>query len=61
MTKEIFTKQQLEAAIIEYNLTELVNTLPPQNYIARRKKTVRSSIEDLYKDLMLTPLSKSNT
>ena len=59
MTKEIFTKQQLEAAIIEYNLTELVNTLPPQNYIARRKKTVRSSIEDLYKDLMLTPYLKA--
>ena len=59
MTKEIFTKQQLEAAIIEYNLTELVNTLPPQNYIARRKKTVRCSIEDLYKDLMLTPYLKA--
>lgn len=59
MTKEIFTKQQLEAAIIEYNLTELVNTLPPQNYIASRKKTVRSSIEDLYKDLILTPYLKA--
>ena len=59
MTKEIFTKQQLEAAIIEYNLTELVNTLPPQNYIARRKKTLRSSIENLCKDLMLTPHLKA--
>lgn len=55
----IFTKQQLEAAIIEYNLTELVNTLPPQNYIARRKKTVEDSIEVLRNDFMLTPHLKA--
>ena len=55
----IFTKQQLEAAIIEYNLTELVNTLPPQNYIARRKKTIEDSIEALRNDFMLTPHLKA--
>lgn len=55
----IFTKQQLEAAIIEYNLTELVNTLPPQNYIARHKKTVEDSIEALRNDFMLTPHLKA--
>ncbi len=59
MTKEFFTKQQLEAAIIEYNLTELVNTLPPQNYIARHKKTVEDSIEALRNDFMLTPHLKA--
>lgn len=59
MSKNTISQQQLNAAIEAYNLTELVNTLPPQNYIARRKKTVEDSIEALRNDFMLTPYLKA--
>ena len=57
--KIIITQQQIDAAITTYNLQDLVKILPPQNYISHAQKTVRSTIEALCKDFVLTPYLKA--
>lgn len=58
-TKNTISQQQIDAAIATYNLQDLVKILPPQNYISHAQKTVRSTIEALCKDFVLTPYLKA--
>lgn len=57
--KNIITQQEIDAAIIAYNLQDLIKIFPPKNYKAHAKKTVRSTIEALCKDFVLTPYLKA--
>ena len=58
-TKNTISQQQLNAAIEAYNLQDLVKILPPANYKAHAKKTVRSTIEAVCQDFILTPYLKA--
>ena len=57
--EKIISEEQLKEAIEKFNLQDLVNTLPPANYKAHKKRTVEDSIEALRNDFILTPYLKA--
>ena len=57
--EKIISAEQLKEAIEKFNLQDLINTLPPANYKAHKKRTVEDSIEALRNDFILTPYLKA--
>ncbi|MBR1601547.1 MAG: hypothetical protein IJ677_08225 [Alphaproteobacteria bacterium] len=60
-SKKIISATQLKAAIRAYKLKGLIIHLPPKAYKKHASQTVRSTIESLCKDFVLTPFFKSNS
>ena len=58
-SKKIISTTQLKAAIIVYKLKGLIIHLPPKAYKKHASQTVRSTIESLCKDFVLTPFLRA--
>ena len=58
-SKKIISTTQLKAAIRAYKLKGLIIHLPPKAYKKHASQTVRSTIESLCKDFVLTPFLRA--
>lgn len=58
-SKKIISTTQLKAAIRTYKLKGLIIHLPPKAYKKHASQTVRSTIESLCKDFVLTPFLRA--
>lgn len=56
---KIISATQLKAAIRAYKLKRLIIHLPPKAYKKYASQTVRSTIESLCKDFVLTPFLRA--